>query len=315
MQSQAQTVALAEPWTLSWRVTNAFAAQPVRFRLEALMAAALPAQTNSVLLADWTKAGAESWKHTSATGVTFDLTPATGADDPGALLVATNAGKVPQKAAWVRLEKRFEPLLNVKEHQALALEIVGDGSGALLAVRLETPHHLAYGAVADRYVSLDFTGRRLVTLVETESSRWSDYVWNDGKHPYHVYRETIRFDAVDSASVWVQNLAPGRETKLRIGAIRALPMRSATVKNPRVTVAGMTLEFPVELASGSWIEGNGPDDCVAYGLKGELLQQVAPRGDWPTLPAGAAPLEFTCEAGEGSPPRARVTVFAHGEGL
>ena len=103
--------------------------------------------------------------------------------------------------------------------------------------------------------------------------------------------------------------------QLRIGAIRALPMRSATVKNPRVTVAGMTLEFPVELASGSWIEGNGPDDCVAYGLKGELLQQVTPRGDWPTLPGGASPLEFTCEAAEGSPPRARVTVFAHGEGL
>ena len=85
---------------------------------------------------------------------------------------------------------RFSPLLNLKERQGLGVEIEGDGSGALLAIRLESPRAIAYGAIADRYINVDFIGRRFFSLAETESSRWSDYVWNDGKSPYNAYRET-----------------------------------------------------------------------------------------------------------------------------
>ena len=152
-------------------------------------------------------------------------------------------------------------------------------------------------------------------LVETESKRWSDYVWNDGKGLYNVYRETINFSSVESVSVWLQNLPPGRETRIRIGPIRAIPLLSVAVKNPKITLAGNTVEFRVELASGSWIEGNGPDDCAVYGYKGEPLGKVSPRGDWPKLRAGVTPLNFSCEAGGGPLPRARVTVFADGEAL
>jgi hypothetical protein len=315
VQSQSQTVALAEPWTLSWRVTNSFATQSARFRIEALMSAASATDTNAVILADLTQANAEAWKRTSAAGVTFGVTVPTDRNDPNGVLVATNAGKVPRQAAWLRLEKRFEPLLDLKERQALGVEIEGDGSGAVLALRLESPQHLAYGAVADHYLSVDFTGRRLIRLIETESTRWSDYVWNDGKGLYNVYRETINFGAVESLSIWLQNLAPGRETKCRIGPIQALPMRSGSVKNPKITVAGNTIEFPVELTSGSWLECNGPDDCAVYGPKGEPLGKVTPRGDWPFLGAGAGGMQFACEPNDASQSRARVTVFSLGAEL
>ena len=207
------------------------------------------------------------------------------------------------------------PELNLKDRQALGVEIKGDGSGALLAIRLESPRAISYGAIADRYVNLDFTGRRTFTLVETESSRWSDYVWNDGKSLYNAYRETIDFGAVESLSVWLQNLPPGRETRCRIGPIRALPMRPGVVRNPKITVGGRTIEFPVELASGRWIECDGPDNCTAYGARGEPLGKITPHGDWPTLPAGVVPLHFSCEAGNAAGPRVRVTVFSRGDEL
>jgi len=315
IQLQPQTVALAEPWSLTWRITNSFPAQPAKFRIEALMSSAPFVDTNATLVADLSKEAAETWKRSNAEGVSFDLKRATDGSDSPCTLTATNAGKVARNAAWARLEKRFEPLLNIKERQALAVEIEGDGSGAVLAFRFECPSHIAYGAVADRYVTLDFTGRRLFTLVETESTRWSDYVWNDHKHLYHTYRETVNFGSIDSFSVWLQNLAPGRETKVSLGPIRALPMRAATVTNPKITVEGKTIEFPVELAPGSWIEANGPDDCAVYGAKGEPLGKVTPRGSWPLLPAGVTPLQFSCEPGNGPAPRARVTVFSHGEEL
>jgi len=314
-QSQSQTVNVAEPWTLTFNVTNSFAGQPLKLRIEALMSAAPITDTNSLILADLAKANAEPWKRTSADRVTFALNPSTNVNDSGGALIATNAGKVARNAAWVRLEKHFEPPLNLKEQQALGMEIEGDASGAVVAVRLESPHHIAFGAVADRYITVDFTGQRSFTLVETESTRWSDYVWNDAKGLYNIYRETINFGAVESVNVWLQNLPPGREAKIRIGPIRALPMRPVAVKNPKITVDGKTVEFPVELASGSWIEGNGPDDCTVYGPKGEPLGKVSPRGDWPVLRSGVTPLKFSCEPSADPKPRARLTVFAHGETL
>ena len=314
-QSQVQTVAPGEPWSLAWQVTNSFASQPIRLRIEALMSVAPAEATNATLLADLAQAGAAPWKATCANGVSYSLGSGTNPADLRYVVLATNAGQVPRNAAWVRVERSFSPLLNLKERQGLAVEIEGDGSGALLAIRLESPRALAYGAIADRYINLDFTGRRAFSLVETESARWSDYVWNDGKHPYNAYRETIDFGAVESVSAWLQNLPAGVGTKCRLGPIRALPLRPGLVKNPKVSVGGSTIEFPIELASGSWIECNGPADCAAYGAKGEPLGKVTPRGDWPTLPAGVAPLQFSCEPNDAAQPRARVTVFSHGDEL
>jgi hypothetical protein len=315
MMPQAQTVCPAEPWTLAWPVTNAFHRQPLKFRLEALMSAAPATDTNAVLVADLSEAGAEPWKATSAKGVTLRLAPTTNQSDSWCALIATNAGKVARNAAWARVDRRFQPVLNLKDQQGLAVEVEGDGSGALVAVRLESPYAIAYGAIADRYIDVDFTGRRTFTLVETESTRWSDYVWNDGKHCYNVYRETIDFGAVESVSVWLQNLPPGQETKCRLGPVRAVPLRASRVKNPRISLDGQTVEFPVELASGSWIEGNGPGDCAVYGPKGESLGKVTARGDWPALPTGVSRMRFLCESADAPAPRTRVTVLSQGEDL
>jgi hypothetical protein len=314
-QSQGQTVALGEPWTLVWQVTNSLAPQPVRLRIEALMSVAPAEGTNALLLADLTQAVGEPWKTTCAEGVTFSLAPATNRSDLGCWVAATNTGKVARNAAWVRLERRFSPVLNLKDRQALGVEIEGDGSGTIVAIRLESPRAIAYGAIADRYINVDFVGRRFFSLVETESTRWSDYVWNDGKTLYNAYRETIDFGAIESVSVWLQNLPPGRETKCRVAPIRAVPLHTGLVKNPRLSVGGKTVEFPVELASGSWIECNGPDDCAAYGSRGEPLGKVKPQGDWPVLNAGAVPMQFSCEPGGPPQPRARVTAFSRDKEL
>lgn len=311
--TQSQTTALAEPWTLAWPVTNYFGAQPARFRIEALMAAGGATETNAVVVANLRTDSAGSWQRTQAAGVSFELQPAPG--DGFTMITATNAGKVARNAAWARLEQRHEPLLNIKSGQGLDVEIEGDGSGAVLAFRFESPHHIAYGAVADRYVTLDFTGRRQFTLVETESARWSDYVWNDGKHLYHTYRETVNFGSIDSFSVWLQNLPAHREVKVALGPIRAVPLRAAAVTNPKLTVAGKSIEFPVRLTAGSWIEANGPADCEVYGSKGESLGKVTPTGDWPMLGAGKNDFQFSCEASEAAGPRARIVTIANGEEL
>ena len=286
-----------------------------RRRARARVKVSLVTGPGAVVIADLATNPA-SWKQAAADGVTLSLAAVPdGTNTPAALLIATNAGKVPRNAAWTRLTQEFVPPLNLEKQQALGFWIEGDGQGEVIAVRLESPQHLAYGAIADRYVIVDFTGPRYLTLVETESSRWSDYQWNDGKGAYNVYRETIRFDAVSAVSVWCQNLPPAKTVKCRLGPIKALPMLPATLKNPALSVNVARLEFPVELPSGSWLEYDGGGDFAVFGSKGEPLGRHTLKGAPPLLRAGENRFEFLCPSLAGPSPRAKVTLFSQGEEL
>jgi hypothetical protein len=229
--------------------------------------------------------------------------------------MATNTGKVERRAAWAGYRKQFKPVLNLKERPALGLWIEGDGLGEIIAVRLESPRQVAFGAVADRYVTIDFTGRRWFALVETESGRWSDYTWNDGKGIYNVYRETVDFGAVESVEIRCQNLPPGKEVKCGIGPIKALPMLPGKVKDPTLMINGAKTVFPAELTSGCWLECNGPEDCVLYSAKGEILGRIALSGGLPILRAGQNEIQFSCVSTNGPAPRVKVTLFTHGPEL
>ena len=312
--SQAHTAALAEPWTLSWSVTNSFAGQPLKVRLEALMSAGSNDEPGAIVLGSLAGEDAANWKASAARGVVASRAGPADAS-AGAFITATNTGKVERRAAWACYRKQFQPPLNLKPRPALGLWIDGDGSGEVIAVRLESPQHLAFGAVADRYVTVDFTGKRWFTLVETESARWSDYTWDDGKGLYNLYRETIDFGAVESMAVWCQNLPSGKAVRCGIGPIRALPMLPGTLKDPALTIDGVTTVFPGELTSGNWLECNGPEDCTLYGSKGEVLGRLSPSGRLPALRAGQNQVQFSCASGQGPSPRVKVTVFSQGEEL
>ena len=309
--SVPHTARAAEPWTLAWRVQNPFGRQPLRIRLEALMSAAAYDDPKAITIADLSGPGSKDWKASAAAGVTL-AAPSAG-EEAGGWLRATNTGQVRRNAAWARLTKRFEPPKNLKEQQALGLWIEGDGLGEILAIRFESPRHLAFGAIADRYLTVDFTGRRFLALVETESARWSDYVWSDGKSAYNVYRETIDFGAVASVSVGFQNLPPGKEARCRLGPVKALPMVHGTVKNPTITLNGTAVELPAEMTSGCWVEMDGSGAGTLYGSKGERLQPVVPGGPWPALQAGDNAVQFSCSPGPGPSPRVKVIVFCRGE--
>lgn len=313
----SHTAALAEPWTLAWTVTNPFAPQPLRVRLEALMATGSYDDPEAVVLADFTEKELGAWKPTQAAGVASSIAyePAqAGSARAVAVLEATSSGQVPRNAAWARWQRTFASSLNLKQHPALGLWIEGDGLGELLALRLESPRHLAYGAVADRYLPVDFTGRRLVTLLETESTRWSDFVWDDGKGLYQVYRETVDFGAVDSVTVGFQHLPPGKTVRCRLGPLQALPMRPCKVRQPTLTVNGVAVVFPAELSSGSWLEARGQEDAVVYGPTGEPLATVPLTARLPVLRSGDNRIEFTGLA-DGPAPRVKVTLFSQGDPL
>lgn len=309
------TASCSEPWSLSWTAKNPFSKQPVNFRLEALMAAGSYDDPNNIVLADLTNQDHVSGPPRTASGVTAAPAKKTNGPEQGSIFTAINSGKVPRNAAWVRLDRKFSPYLNLKDHQAIGVPIDGDGQGQIIAIRLESPRHISYGAVADRYITVDFTGKRLFTLIETESSRWSDYTWNDGKWLYNVYRETINFSRIESVSIWYNNLPKNKQVKCVIGPIKALSMVACAVKNPALTINGKTLILPVEMRTGSYLEFGGSNNCVLYGSKGEVIAKVTLEGTIPDLSAGENQIRFSCDTVDGPVPRVKLTIISHGESL
>ncbi len=307
-----------EPWSSAWTAENPFGRQPVKLRIEALMSVEPYGSPNAVVLADFSGSGPFGKERLAAPGLTFDFRAETGrvkAGGASGLLAVRNSGNVPAAAAWARLDRTFSPTMDLSTRQALGVWVYGDGRGELLGLRLESPKHVSYGALCDRYITVDFKGWRYFELVETESSRWSDYTWNDGKWLYNVYRETIDFGQVESFGVRLNGIPAGTEVQCLISPVKALPLVSNTLRNPEVTIGGRKIVFPVEMASGSWIEYNGPEDCTLYGPSGENLGKVIPTGAAPVLGPGRNDVRFFVRGSDGLTPRARITVISHGQPL
>jgi hypothetical protein len=314
VQYARHKVESAEPWSSRWTMANKFAAGPLRLRIEALMAAGPYDAPEGVVLADWTKAD-DFPQRAAAAGVTAALTPSKDrvkAGGASGCLTATNMGKT-RPGSWVKLEKTFAPPQNLGAQQALGLWVHGDGQGEVLNLQMRSPQHLSHG-IGDHYIVVDFAGWRYFELIEPEGERHADYQWPYGGI-YAIYRESVHYGQVETLGLWFNHLPPGKPVACYLSPIKALPLVSATLVNPAVTIGGQTVTFPVEIPSGHYLELTAADDCKLYGPKGELLREVKPQGAIPVLATGANEVAFQARTPPGVSPRANVTVIAQGEAI
>ncbi len=295
-----------------WPVSNPFAAQPVRLRIEVLSSISPYDTTNAVTVADFASL-AEFSDRRANTGITMELQAGTEQVKAGLAsgqLTATNTD-VSRTSAWARIGKPFNPPLNLTDRQGLGLWVQGDGQGEILNVQLTSPSHVS-GGIGDHYIPVDFTGWRYFELVEPEGERWQQYAWPYG-NSYAIFREHVDFRQVASVNFWFNNLPPRQGVACQISPVRGLSVFSNKIKNPAITIGGQTIVFPVEMESGGYLEFNSLTDCKHYKKDGSLVGEVKPQGQVPTLAAGQNQLEFRCEASADVNARARITVSAQGE--
>jgi hypothetical protein len=130
----------------------------------------------------------------------------------------------------------------------LGVWIKGDGNGELLNFRIESSHHLSHGARGDHFVKINFTGWKYFELVEIESSEFSNFIWpapfaSSSFFVYDSYRHTVDYNNVDKLQLWYNNLPADKEVKCVVGPVKALPMVSATIEHPSITIGGETIVF------------------------------------------------------------------------
>lgn len=299
-------------WSNGWPGTNQFERQPLQLRIEALMSADPYDTPGKITIADF--ANPQNFPEVSAQqGVTVKLDST--AEDvkigPSSGRFTASNTTATRRGAWARAVRKFEPPTSLSGHEALGTWVHGDGKGETLNVQLRSPEHLISG-IADNYVVVDFTGWRYFELIEPEAQRFADYAWPYGD-AYSIYRESIVHGAVSSLSLFFNNLPPNGTATCFLSPIRALPTITAKWRNPAVTVGGRTLVFPVEMESGNYLEFRSLADCKLYGPNGELLIEVKPQGEVPSLEPGVNQFKFTCDGSTNAQPRAYVTAITQGE--
>lgn len=310
------------PETFSFN--NPHAAQPLRLRIEVGLAPAPYDSSAGVVLTDFM--GPEEFqKSETQEGVTASLNRAKGVQQE-AVLTAQNTN-VESDRAWASFAKEFSPYADLT-NMSLGLWVTGDGRGEVLNIQLRSPMHLA-GGFADHYIHVDFTGPRYFQLVEPESEALGTFEWAHTrktsdmvKDPsgrvsflYSMYHVWMAYSQVASLTVGVNNLPPNTEVRLGMGPIKALPLDHAAPVNPSITISGRTLTFPVELASGSYLEYLGPDTCNIYDGKGECLGNITPEGSVPEVNGGDNTASLACDSQSASCVMAKVTVILSGEPL
>jgi hypothetical protein len=294
-----------------WKMENRFDAQPARLRIEALFAAGPYDAADNVTLADFTDAK-EFPDRAAAPGITAELKPSNSQVKIGAAsgcLTAANPGPS-RPGSWCKLAKRFSPPANLAKHQALGVWIHGDGQGEILNLQLTNPPHIM-PATGEHYVDVDFTGWRYFELIEPEGRRHDECQWPYGDI-YSIYRNETEYSQIESLALWYNNLPPAGNVTCYLSPIRAVPLVSSKLIQPTVTIGGQTITFPVEIPTSHYLEFEPGADAKLYGPAGELIRDVKPQGNPPTLAKGPNEIQFCCEAPPGVRPRAHVTVIRHG---
>lgn len=302
----------------SWTVENTYASQPLRLRIEPLMSVKPFGDPGNIILTDFTEKEAfpKKWVAGGVSGGIKYGDEKTENGEKAAIFSAFSTGETLREGSWIKMEKTFEPWMNIEKNQALGVWIHGDGKGELLNLRLTSPEHISHGARGDHFVKIDFTGWRYFELVEIESSEFSNCQWPEkGFYVYDSYRHTIDFKNVDKLQLWYNNLPAGVNVECKIGPVKALPMVAPALENPEITVNGKKIVFPVTMKPGMFLEFNSPDGCKLYGSKGELLQEVNPEGDIPLLVPGENQITFSGKGDLKINCRAQVTLITAGEPL
>jgi len=302
--------------TSSWIIPNEYDAQTLQFRLEVLMAIADNEDAEAVTITS--PADVKNFTTEAADGITGTLVLSAEKINGQEVLEwrAESEGLVPQDSAWIKAEKTFEPVLNLEKTQGLGVWIKGDGSGALLNIRLESPKHLSNGARGDHFVKLDFKGWKYRQLAEIESTAFSNYKWPSSDfYVYDSFRHTIKFNAINKIQFWYNNLPKGKRVNCAIGPVKALPLRAATVKQPYLVINGNKLLLPFEITSGEYLELINGNECVLFNSVGKEIGRHSLETPVPGVQKGANQVTLGQAGSNSTPVRALVTVITSGNAL
>lgn len=230
-------------------VTNAFGAQPMKFRLQAVPTLA-PAGDKANLTLLYAE---------PATALSL---PAANAPMPGAMASQTN----------------FAKPMDLLRHRALAVRVRVDGPTptavgpfAVLNVQLEA----AGKKYRDHYIDLNFTGEKTIILPEPTTERMLPEF--RPAHANYAFKAAMRgFDYrhVVSLNLRWMRVPKGQPATCSVTSVEALAESEAPLNHPELIVDGKTLAIPADLRTGDYAEFWADGSLKVLDRNGALLSSI-----------------------------------------
>lgn len=190
----------------------------------------------------------------------------------------------------VRLEEglpSWRRELSMAVGRGIALDIEGDGSGALVLLQLHGR------GVRDYVVKVDFKGLRSVVIPHGEAS------WADGDWGWRFGAKHFDYERVTGVSLGFGYIPARTNPRVRIASLRALTEAPSRLVNPVIRTGSGSLAVQGEVESGCYLRYEGGDVATVHDRNWKKLKTLSVARENYTMPSGFAPVSVT--VAEGAP--------------
>ena len=171
--------------------------------------------------------------------------------------------------------------------RGLAMDLVGDGSGAVLLLQLNGR------GVRDYVVKIDFTGPRTVVIPTGETS------WADGNWGWRFGAKHFDYSRINTVSLGFGFIPPRTNPKLRIANLRTLADVPSKLVNPVIHTGSGQLMVHGEIPSGCYLRYDGGTAAIVYDRNWRKLAELKVTPKNYRMPSGYAPVRV--EVADGAP--------------
>ena len=169
---------------------------------------------------------------------------------------------------------------------ALGVWMYGDGSGAMVRIRLSNRLKDLPRGQADYYIKADYTGWRYFAFSESQNAEPETNDWprtemvyrifSDVRFFYNNYRNPVDFSAVSFLRVTVRS---DRPAKIRLRTLKLLPACENLLEDPCISVNGETLTFHTKLPCFHYLEYDPAGACTVYDYDGNEVEHPEVTGE------------------------------------
>jgi hypothetical protein len=171
--------------------------------------------------------------------------------------------------------------------RGIALEIDGDGRGALVLLQLHGR------GIRDYVVKVDFKGRGVIQIPNGEAS------WADGDWGWRFGAKNFDYSQVRYVSLGFGMLPPRSSPRIRITGMRTLRDAPSKLVKPVIRIGSGSLAIDGEIETGCYLRYDGGATATVHDRNWRKLRTLPVVSDGSLMPSGFAPVRV--DVPEGAP--------------
>lgn len=207
----------------------------------------------------------------------------------GEALVMTSANPREVTCRWEEGLPGWRREFSMAAGRGIAMEVEGDGSGALVLLQLHGR------GVRDYVAKVDFTGWRTVCIPSGEAS------WAEGNWGWRFGAKHFDYAEVRSVALGFGEIPARTAPRVKISHLRPLVDTPSKLVNPVIRTGAGSLTVNGEIETGCYLRYQGGDEATVHDRNWKKLKTLSVVRDGFLMPAGFAPVRVDVVTGTPRP--------------